>query len=181
MFKFFSFWGENEICTFSDTNNWNNVLILRWRLEHTRQKKSEGKLLYNTDLRFLFVLLCFLFGHFFFIFNFLLVLCEFHIMYPNPTHFSLISYATSTPCSHPTCPPSREKSFIMESVVCQCPTVHPFVHTSLLPNVYCDEVLAHCNWALQLLLTEQYWNLNGTALIYPVVVLCYRYPAVLDL
>jgi hypothetical protein len=61
-----------------------------------------------------------------------------------------------------------------------CPTEHTLGHTSLLTNVHCDDLLVWCK-ASWLLLLYQYWNLTGTPLGYPVVVLCPGDPVGLDL
>jgi hypothetical protein len=69
--------------------------------------------------------------------NLLLFLCEFHIMYPNPTH------PPSCPAPTLAIPPSKRKKILLWKLqhVTVCPTVYPFVHTSLLANFYCSESL----------------------------------------
>jgi hypothetical protein len=51
--------------------------------------------------------------------NFLLVLCEFHIMHSNPTHLPLLTYSPFTFAISPT----KEKILIEEAVVCR--SVYP--------------------------------------------------------
>jgi hypothetical protein len=73
----------------------------------------------------------------------LLIPCEFHTMHPNRTHLPIPLY-----------PPSKEKnknktinnnnnkkSRCGSCSVSVCPTVSPFVHTSLLANVHCNALL----------------------------------------
>jgi hypothetical protein len=60
-----------------------------------------------------------------------------------------------------------------------CPSAYPVVHTSLLANVYCNELLVW--YKVSCLLLYQYWILTGTLLGYPVVALCHGDPVVLDL
>ena len=57
--------------------------------------------------------------------------------------------------------------------------MHPFVHTSLLANVHCNESVTGVVRGLWFLL--QFWILTGTPLGYPVVALCHGDPAALDL
>jgi hypothetical protein len=107
---------------------------------------------------------------------FLLVLGEFHIMYPNPTHFP-------SPCIQP--PPlesplkqrRRKKNPIVDAVVC-----HSVSH-------FCPHFFA-CRCSLQtiiglvpglwLLLLYQYWILTGTPLGCLGFALYHEDPIVLD-
>lgn len=75
--------------------------------------------------------------HNLFFLNFLLVLCEFHIMHTNPTH--LPSPCT---CPPPLQPPLWKKKLIVEAVVCHSLyTIDSFVYISLLASVHCSESL----------------------------------------
>ena len=60
-------------------------------------------------------------------------------MHPNPTHLPIPSYPPLT-----TSPTTEKKKLTVEAVVlsqCVRPIVYPFVHTSLLANVHCNESL----------------------------------------
>jgi len=61
----------------------------------------------------------------------LLVLCEFHIMHPNPVHPTLHLAASLY---------NREKDWLWKlQCVTVCPTVYPFIHMSSLADVHCNE------------------------------------------
>ena len=67
----------------------------------------------------------------FFLFSFLTFFSEFHIMNPSSTH--------PFPAPHLyNLSSNRGKKNL---IVIVCPTVYPFVHTSLLANVHCNESL----------------------------------------
>jgi hypothetical protein len=93
-----------------------------------------------------------------------------------PPPHSLIAALLS--CNLPT---TKEKYFVVEAVVCHseshsvpfCP--HFFAYKCSLQWLVC---LAQGLWFL---LFYQYWNLTGTPLGYPVVVLCHGNPTGLDL
>jgi len=114
-----------------------------------------------SGLYLVFVVVCF---------NFLLVLCEFHIMHHSPTHLPLPLYLPST-----TSPQQRKKTLIVEAAV--CPTVCTSVHTSSLTD-------AHCLTSVLLLwplLHYPHWNFTGAPLRCPAVYPCHGDPIVLDL
>jgi hypothetical protein len=107
----------------------------------------------------------------FFVFNFVLVLCEFYIMHSNITHLPF-------PGTHSPfwIPPTEKKILLCHSVshsIALCP--HIFACKCSLPWVI---GLVLGRW---LLLHHQYWILTGTPLRYPVVALCLKDPVVLDL
>jgi hypothetical protein len=80
-----------------------------------------------------------------FLFNFLLILCEFHIMHPSPTHLLVPSFAIQPlppqKIKHiQTIQATHRQPIITEAVVCHSVfPVCPAVHTSSLANVYCSE------------------------------------------
>ena len=82
-----------------------------------------------------------------FLFNFLLILCEFHIMHPSPTHLLVPSFAIQPlppqKIKHiQTIQATHRQPIITEAVVCHSVfPVCPAVHTSSLANVYCNESL----------------------------------------
>jgi hypothetical protein len=104
-------------------------------------------------------------------FNNLLILYEFHIMYPNPTHFSLPSFLPSILATSPT--RDKEKQYM-------CTTVYPSIYTSLLANVHCNESLVKFKASdfCYFIITR---SLIGTPLRCPVVAPCIGDPVVLDL
>jgi hypothetical protein len=73
-------------------------------------------------------------------FNFLLVLCECHIMHPDHTHLPLSSYLYSTLATSPY-QQRGEISLWKLQCVLVCLTVHSFLQTSLLTNVHCNKLL----------------------------------------
>ena len=101
---------------------------------------------------FFFVLFCFFVNltqtkvtfSFFFKSHFLkLFIGSLWISHPPPQAHSCCSFPVPTPypCD---LPPNRENNLVVElSCVTVCPTLHPFVHTSLLANVRCS-----CNQSL---------------------------------
>ena len=112
-----------------------------------------------------------------FFFNVWLILCEFHIMHPN----SLISPSLfiQPPTLQP--PQLQKKTKVKQSIenislwklwcVPVRPTVYPFVHTSSLAKVHCNESLVwfqafgYCH---TFNLRSPVWTLLG----YPVAALC---------
>lgn len=69
------------------------------------------------------------------LYNILLVLYEFHTMYPNSTH---------TPHTHPPPfqpPQNRKRKLTEEAMVCQPVPQCTFVYMSLLANVHCNDSL----------------------------------------
>jgi hypothetical protein len=66
-----------------------------------------------------------------FFFNFSLVLCDFHIMSPNPFHSFPSPFTPQTRPLQPL-PQQRKKMSHGNYSVSVCSTVYPFVHTSLL-------------------------------------------------
>lgn len=103
-----------------------------------------------------------------------MVLCECHIMYPNPTHLPIPSYLPSTLTSTPV---TKKKKPLLGAVVSVCPTVYPFIHTFACK---CLWVWYKAPMASVTLLIQ---NLTGTPLRYgyPVVALFHRALVVLDL
>lgn len=73
----------------------------------------------------------------FFFFFFVLVLCEFHIVHPNPTHLPLPWFPP--PPLQPL--PREEKKDLWQLRCVSYPTVHSFVHMPLLASVHCSEPL----------------------------------------
>lgn len=92
--------------------------------------------------------------------------------HPNPTHLIFLSY-TLFPCNLLT---KEKESRCGSCSVTVCPTVHPFVYTSLLASVHCNESLV---WG-EVLLHGPYWILIRTPLKYSVVALHYGNPVALD-
>ena len=80
-----------------------------------------------------------------FSFNFLKILCEFHIMHPNLTHLPILSYL---PCPQSLQSPPQKNIRVNKNnttplvvKAAACSVVHPFVHISLLALVHCNELL----------------------------------------
>jgi hypothetical protein len=75
-----------------------------------------------------------------FLFSALLILCEFHIMNPTPTHLPIASYRFSI--LETSSLNRKKKSRCGSCSVSQCvSTVHPSAYTSLLANIGCNESL----------------------------------------
>lgn len=66
--------------------------------------------------------------------NFLLILCEFHIIHPNPTHLSLLSCPPSTLATSP-----HQRKDPVKAVVCHSVShsIDPLVYIPMLAFVHC--------------------------------------------
>ena len=74
-----------------------------------------------------------------------LILCEFHLMHPNPAHLPKLLYPQSAlATSLPKGSKIQNRTFCHETYSVShtlCYIVYPFVHTSFLKNVHCNESL----------------------------------------
>jgi hypothetical protein len=120
---------------------------------------------------------------------FLLVLCEFHIMNPNPTHLPILPFlCTLCPCKLP--PPQKKenrKKFLKElkrnkhrgsSSVSQCVPRYTLLSTHLYLQIFVTMNLWSGFWLLP---PYQYQILTGTPLRCPVFALGHRDPTALSL
>jgi hypothetical protein len=118
-----------------------------------------------------------------------LILCEFHITYPSPTHLPIPSHPPS-PLQTPQKrkqqqqqkkkkkkQPKHRKHRLLEAVVCHIvfPRVYTFVHISSLANVHGNESLVWFKVTPSILDPHLDFSLSC-----PVVTLCHGDPAVLD-
>lgn len=75
----------------------------------------------------------------FFFFSFLLVVCEFHITHPNPTHLPVPLYL---PSALATSQQNKQTKIVVEAAICHSVShSEPFVHTDLLANAHFKELL----------------------------------------
>ena len=112
-----------------------------------------------------------------FCFNFLSVLCEFHIMHPNPTPFPIPLYPPSTLATYV----PIEKYHCGSCSVSQCiPQYTPFC--SYIFTCKCSlQWATGLIWGFWFLLHYQYWILTRTTLEGTVVALCHGGLVALDL
>lgn len=77
----------------------------------------------------------------FFLSDFLLILCGFHIMLPNPTLYLVSSFPPSAIANAP--PEKNNRNFLSWKLSCVTVrnTVYPLVRTASLANVHCNESL----------------------------------------
>jgi hypothetical protein len=120
----------------------------------------------------------------YFCFNFLLILCEFHLMHPSP-FISCSSISILCPCNFP----SKTKQQIKiknnlkhQHLAMEATEWHSVSHsTPFHPNSFtCKCSLQWVTGLVQglwLLLHYQYWIFTGTPLGYPAVALCHGDPA----
>lgn len=73
--------------------------------------------------------------------NFLLVLCQFHIIHPSPIHRPLSSYLASTLAT--SSPTAEEKKLIVEAKVCHSVSHSVcFCPQLLLANIHCNDLVS---------------------------------------
>lgn len=107
-------------------------------------------------------------------FNFLLILHEFHIMYPSSTHLPV-----------PSCPPfaltTTQKLQANNSISSWKLSYASVSHSiSFCPHIFACKMFTAIGLVQDLLWHRRFWILTRPPPCYPVVVLCHGDPAALD-